>query len=69
MNTIRLAALAAATALTTWTAAQAAEVELRLSHWVPATHPIQSPDSFPQMLVQVMRADGSLSAQPIGSPP
>ena len=42
MNTIRLAALAAATALTTWTAAQAAEVELRLSHWVPATHPIQT---------------------------
>ncbi len=42
MSTLRMAVFAAATALTAMSTAQAQEVELRLSHWVPATHPIQT---------------------------
>ena len=42
MSTLRMAVFAAATAMTAMSTAQAQEVELRLSHWVPATHPIQT---------------------------
>jgi TRAP-type C4-dicarboxylate transport system substrate-binding protein len=41
MNRQTVAALAASISMSAF-AAQAAEVELRLSHWVPATHPIQA---------------------------
>lgn len=43
MTTKTIAAIAAALSVSVSAfAANAAEVELRLSHWVPATHPIQS---------------------------
>lgn len=70
---IGLAALAAATALPA-TDANAAEVELRLSHWVPATHPLQ-PTGLEPWAKSIAEASGDrihitiFPAQQLGAAP
>src|SRR5690606_34946383 len=68
---IGLAALTAAAAVQT---ANAAEVELRLSHWVPATHPLQ-PTGLEPWAKSIAEASGDrinitiFPAQQLGAAP